>query len=216
MVTWGNDLDDDLTIGDVDYRDTDDDNDSIPTRFEAVTPEGDPTNESPTNSDTDEDGIPNYLDTDDDNDDTPITNQLTIEENPDPNGDGNPEDAQDIDFDGVPDYLEPNTIGDGEDGIFVFNAISPNGDGANDSLVIQGLEQTASNEIRIFNRWGVEVYKAVNYNSGNKFIGRSNGRATVGERDNLPVGTYYYTLNYTLEVSGISKERAGYIYINRK
>ncbi|AZQ44886.1 FKBP-type peptidyl-prolyl cis-trans isomerase [Nonlabens ponticola] len=46
----------------------------------------------------------NYLDEDDDNDGIP-----TRDENPDPNGDGNPEDAQDSDNDGIPDYLDDAT-----------------------------------------------------------------------------------------------------------
>ncbi len=56
------------------------------------------------NDDTDNDRIQNYLDPDDDGDGVP-----TSEENPDPNGDGNPEDALDTDGDGIPDYLDPDT-----------------------------------------------------------------------------------------------------------
>ena len=44
-----------------------------------------------------------YLDNDDDND-----GLLTIDENPDPNGDGNPDDAQNSDADSAPDYLDAN------------------------------------------------------------------------------------------------------------
>ncbi len=55
------------------------------------------------NDDTDEDGSPNFLDNDDDGDGT-----LTKDENPDPNGDGNPEDALDTDGDTIPDYLDPD------------------------------------------------------------------------------------------------------------
>lgn len=46
----------------------------------------------------------NYLDADDDNDGIP-----TRDENADPNGDGNPEDALDSDGDGIPDYLDNRT-----------------------------------------------------------------------------------------------------------
>ena len=56
------------------------------------------------NDDTDNDRIPNYQDIDDDGDGT-----LTRDENPDPNGDGNPDDAKDTDGDGIPDYLDPDT-----------------------------------------------------------------------------------------------------------
>lgn len=53
---------------------------------------------------TDDDNDPNFLDPDDDNDGIPTKN-----ENPDPNGDGNPEDALDSDNDGFPDYLDSDT-----------------------------------------------------------------------------------------------------------
>ncbi len=60
------------------------------------------------NNDTDGDGLPNFIDADDDGD-----NVLTKDENPDPNGDGNLDDAQDTDEDGIPDYLDADDDGDG-------------------------------------------------------------------------------------------------------
>lgn len=55
---------------------------------------------------TDNDENANFLDTDDDNDGI-----LTKDENADPNGDGNPEDAVDTDKDGIPDYLDNDSDG---------------------------------------------------------------------------------------------------------
>jgi len=55
--------------------------------------------------DNDLDGIPDYADVDDDNDGIP-----TADENSDPNGDGNPDDALDSDGDGIPDYLDPDPV----------------------------------------------------------------------------------------------------------
>ena len=54
-------------------------------------------------------GLVNYVSTfiDDDNDNVPTAN-----ENPDPNGDGNFEDAQDTDGDSIPDYLDKDDDGD--------------------------------------------------------------------------------------------------------
>lgn len=71
------------------YLDVDDDGDGVWTIYETV--EGD----------TNGDGEPDYLDTDDDGDGV-----LTADENPDLNGDGNPDDAADSDLDGTPDYLQ--------------------------------------------------------------------------------------------------------------
>ncbi|MEW7290749.1 DUF7507 domain-containing protein [Aquimarina sp. 2304DJ70-9] len=159
--------------------------------------------------DTDGDGIDDFQDVDDDNDGI-----LTVDENPDPNGDGNPDDAFDTDGNGIPDYLEPNVLTEGEDGITVFSGMSPNGDGVNDVFVISGIERL-ENRLEIYNRWGVKVYEANGYGRDNNFFrGISTGRSTIEEKDQLPVGTYYYVLEYVLE-SGERKNRAGYLYINR-
>ena len=77
--------------GILNYLDNDDDGDTVLSIFEdPLTP-----------LDTDGDSIPNYLDNDDDGDGTE-----TINETPDPNGDGNPDDALDTDMEGTPDYLQ--------------------------------------------------------------------------------------------------------------
>ncbi|MBN7813051.1 DUF11 domain-containing protein, partial [Algoriphagus sp. H41] len=62
------------------------------------------------------------------------------------------------------------------------NAITPNGDGVNDTWVIKGLREFfATNKVTIVNRWGVEVYKSSNYQ--NDWSG-----------GNLNGGTYFYQL----------------------
>ncbi|MFD2564890.1 T9SS type B sorting domain-containing protein, partial [Aquimarina rubra] len=192
--------------GEPDYRDTDDDGDGVDTVEENY--DGD---EDPSDTDTDGDGIPDYLDTDDDGDDI-----LTEDENPDPNSDGIPDDAIDTDGDGVPDYLDPNGPVDpnAEDGIEIFTGISPNGDGINDVFVIRGIENL-ENTLEIYNRWGVKVFGTDNYGRNDNFFrGISNGRATVETKDELPIGTYYYVLEYILD-TGERKSKAGYLYINR-
>lgn len=88
---------------------TDHDGDGIFSKFEDLN--GDRNVRSPDNADnTDEDvsangPIHNYIDRDDDNDGI-----LTIDENADPNGDGDPSDALDSDEDGIPDYLDADTV----------------------------------------------------------------------------------------------------------
>ena len=77
-------------------KDTDHDNDGVPSIFEDVDGDGDPRND-----DTDGDGIPDFVDTDDDGDGIP-----TILE--DANGDGDPRN-DDTDGDGIPDYLDSDT-----------------------------------------------------------------------------------------------------------
>ncbi|KAF2340158.1 gliding motility-associated C-terminal domain-containing protein [Flavobacterium tistrianum] len=97
----------------------------------------------------------------------------------------------------------------------IYNALSPNDDGLNDSFVIKGIDQFPDNQVEIYNRWGVKVYDAKSYNeSDNMFRGYSDGRATIKRGDKLPTGTYFYIVRYNTgkEV----KERTGYLYINNQ
>ena len=98
-----------------------------------------------------------------------------------------------------------------EDPLKVYNTITPNGDNMNDYMVIYGIEETASNNITIYNRWGVQVFESDDYET-NPFYGVSNGRTTINEDENLPSGTYYYVLKYVLD--GERKTQVGYLYIN--
>ena len=93
------------TAGTVNYTTTfvDDDNDGIASEFEDING-----NMDLEDDDTDGDGIPNYKDIDDDNDNVP-----TLAENPDPDGDGNPSDAQNTDGADEPDYLDSDDDNDG-------------------------------------------------------------------------------------------------------
>ncbi|MBU0656865.1 MAG: choice-of-anchor L domain-containing protein [Gammaproteobacteria bacterium] len=72
--------------------------------------------------DHDKDGIIDALDPDDDNDTI-----LTKFEIPDPNGDGNPDDARDSDRDGIPDYLDADD--DNDTVLTRYEAPDRNGDG---------------------------------------------------------------------------------------
>ena len=81
----------------------------------------------------------------------------TEDEDADPNGDGNPDDAVDTDGDGVPDYLDPNNPIDPieeDDDIVVYELVTPNGDGTNDVLIIGNIQDFPNNTVRIYNRWG--------------------------------------------------------------
>ena len=161
----------------------------------------DPFNDLPN---TDGDGESDYRDADDDDDGIDTINE-------DMNADGDYAN-DDSNGNGIPEYLEPN-IPDEE--IEVFNVITPNGDGIHDILRIDGLENYPVNTLRIYNRWGVMVYTTNAYNTeGNYFDGSSEGRITVQVDDKLPVGTYFYILEYE-DATGNTKSLSGYIYLNR-
>lgn len=162
-----------------------------------------PFNELP-NTDNDEES--DYRDTDDDDDGI-----ATIDE--DLNLDGNYVN-DDSDGDGIPNYLDPD-LAPQEETVEVFNVITPNGDGVHDVLRINGLENYPDNAVRIYNRWGVLVFTTKAYGTtGNVFDGTSQGRVTVDKDNQLPVGTYFYVLDYK-EPTGNAKSLTGYIYINR-
>ena len=69
---------------------------------------------------------------------------------------------------------------------FLFNQFSPNGDGQNDRLIINCIENFPGNSLEIFDRYGNSVFQATNYD--NNWDGSSNN----GE---LPNGTYFYILD---------------------
>ena len=71
-----------------------------------------------------------------------------------------------------------------------INFISPNDDGKNDVLEFSGLEKFGENSLRVFNRWGDQVYSKVNYQQDEeRFDGTKNGRK-------LPAGNYFYVLSF--------------------
>ncbi len=73
--------------------------------------------------------------------------------------------------------------------LVIYNLVTPNGDGLNDRFVIEHitLPEYASNSVRIFNRWGQEVWSGERYdNIEVVFVGRDlSGRI-------LPEGSYFY------------------------
>lgn len=79
--------------------------------------------------------------------------------------------------------------------VFVPNVFTPNGDGLNDTFVIEGID-FVNNTLKVFNRWGQVVYETKNY--------RSNWRA-----DDVADGTYFYVL----EVNGHNDPYTGHVTI---
>ncbi|WP_444626572.1 gliding motility-associated C-terminal domain-containing protein [Flavobacterium columnare] len=99
--------------------------------------------------------------------------------------------------------------------VVVYNHMTPNGDGDNDVFFIDGVDKFPNNSVEVYNRWGVLVYEAKGYNNNDRaFRGISSGRVTIKQLEELPEGTYYYMFKYE-NTSGVTKEKAGYLYINR-
>lgn len=81
---------------------------------------------------------------------------------------------------------------EGGDCIHIPTAISPNGDGANDTWVIGGLEDYPEAVIEIYNRWGSLLYTASNYQ--NDWDGTYEG-------ENVSAGVYYYVIKLNEDIS---------------
>ena len=102
-----------------------------------------------------------------------------------------------------------------ENKLIVYNGISVDGNDRNRHFHIAGIENYPKNVVRIFNRWGVQVFEVEGYdNVRNVFTGRSDGRVTIEAGDKLPQGTYYYTIEYVDE-NNQKQKQAGWLYLKR-
>lgn len=77
-----------------------------------------------------------------------------------------------------------------KDFVVLYNGITPNDDGKNDTWIIYGIGEYTDNKVIIFNRWGGRVWEADGYDNYDVVW---NGTNLQGE--NLPDGTYYYIIN---------------------
>jgi gliding motility-associated-like protein len=73
----------------------------------------------------------------------------------------------------------------------IYSVLSPDLDGFNDYWHIENidLDKYRENSVRIFNRWGQQVWQGVNYDN-DLVVWQGNGELN----DPLPSGTYYYLL----------------------
>ena len=208
--------------GTPDYLDLDSDGDGILDRNDAF-----PLNRAEW-TDTDRDGTGNNADTDDDND------GILDGCDADVNGDSIPDNGIDMDSDGIMDSCDTDRDGDGvnntsdncpdmsnvnqadrdSDGkgdvcdtieLNVVEAITPNGDGVNDTWVIYNLENHPSSTVRVFNANGMQVFYSANYQ--NDWAGKYQGSSEM-----LPVGSYLYQID--LGGDG-TIDAQGWIYITK-
>jgi gliding motility-associated-like protein len=94
-----------------------------------------------------------------------------------------------------------------DDGIMVHQGISPNGDGIDDFLVIDGILAYPDNKLSIMNRNGQLVYEATGYDNSSKIF---DGHSSKNGQMQLP-GTYFYQLDYTTK--GITKHKTGFLVL---
>lgn len=103
-----------------------------------------------------------------------------------------------------------------DDDFIIYNGVYPQSPTGNDYFKIVGLDNFPENRVRIYNRWGVLVFDEQRYDTNNNvFRGISEGRTTIKRGDELPVGTYFYILDYVVPETGQNKSIQGYLYLNR-
>ena len=176
-----NDLD-----GIKDNCDDDDDNDGV-----IDIDDNCPLTYNPNQADYDIDGLGNVCDDDDDNDGIDdVDDNCPLTYNPY---------QEDRDNDGLGDLCDTIEIN-------VAEAITPNGDGVNDTWMIYNIENHPNNYVRVFNRWGDLVFEARNYQ--NDWDGHIKSKS-----ESLPDGASYY---YQIDLDGNGTiEYDGWIYITR-
>lgn len=86
-----------------------------------------------------------------------------------------------------------------------LKGISPNGDGQNDNFMVNCNDQYPQATLKVFNRWGDQVWDSGGHYANN-FEGK-NGRGEV-----LPDGTYYYIYQYN---DGSKGQHVGFVQITR-
>lgn len=177
--------------------------------------------------DTDNDGVKDNCDDDDDNDgifdvndNCPlIVNNDQLDNDNDGLGDScDDDDDNDGVLDGVdncPMTYNPLQEDRDQDGlgdvcdlveINVSEAITPNGDGVNDTWKIYNIENHPNSVVRVFNRWGSQIFFAHNYQ--NNWDGSYQNNV-----DTLPESSSYF---YQIDLDGDGEvEKEGWLYITR-
>jgi gliding motility-associated-like protein len=93
--------------------------------------------------------------------------------------------------------------------ITIYNYVSANNDGANDTFFIEGLRDIFVNfDLEIYNRWGVLIW------TGNNNTLDWDGHSTKGiviYGNHVPDGTYYYILR--LNDPDYEKPYTGFLYL---
>jgi gliding motility-associated-like protein len=92
------------------------------------------------------------------------------------------------------------------DTLIIYNVITPDNDGHNDTWWIEGIEEYPDNEVLIFNRWGDQVRYFEHYNNTSVVWNGTNKSGT----DLLPAGTYYYIV----KLRSLGKVYTGWVIIH--
>ena len=96
-----------------------------------------------------------------------------------------------------------------------YNAISLNDDNKNDYFHIEGIEKYPDNIVRIYNKEGLKVFEVTGYDNKNQsFKGFTQGEVAVKKSLELPIGTYFYFIEYTNENHQLQR-KTGWLYLKK-
>ena len=143
--------------------------------------------------DTDGDGLGDNVDVDDDGDGViDLGDAFPLD----------PSESKDSDGDGIGDNADPDDNNDGFDDEKIVNSglLTPNSSGMESTWKIVNIEQYPNARVSVFDKNGVEVFRAQNY--------RNNWRGTY-KNSTLPAGSYLYRLN----LGDGSPAKEGWLYI---
>lgn len=91
-------------------------------------------------------------------------------------------------------------------GFDVSKAVTPNGDGINDTWELANIDKFTDNKVFVVDRWGNKVYQAHGYDNVNAFW-----NATGINGSKVPVGTYFYTIE--VRFNGSLVRKTGFIEV---
>lgn len=89
----------------------------------------------------------------------------------------------------------------------VKQAVSPNGDGINEVLMIENIENYPDNKVMLMNRSGALIYEMTGYDNVNKVF---DGHSNITKAMQQP-GTYFYMVEY--KIRDAVKRKTGYFLI---
>jgi sugar lactone lactonase YvrE len=91
--------------------------------------------------------------------------------------------------------------------VLIHQLVTPNGDGINDVLMIDGIDKYPNNKFTLTTRNGVKIYEVDGYdNAGKGFVGYSNITGSLQQQ-----GTYFYSLQFV--AAGVIQKRVGFIVL---
>jgi gliding motility-associated-like protein len=84
--------------------------------------------------------------------------------------------------------------------IDIPNSFTPNGDRMNDTWELDGIDEYPNIEVKIYNRWGNEIFYSKGYSQ--PFDG-------IQEGQRIPTGTYYYVIKPNVNLPALT----GYVTV---